>query len=1075
MAVKTKYSLKKYDLTKGQLTHRGTSRNQGMIPRRLAELRYDGDVLCSRPAITAYSGVYGASEDLSGDSLADGDYITGATVTNLCSDGCRLFGQVYVNEAVSESANPLAGDSGYLVELVTVGSAKVWKKTGIPAPMAATPLASLGPFSAASFNSGSDGSDSLLLTNWGPTSFDDSPLFHTLKASGSVGDPLILRKSSALTRFPNLAVTRAAGSGWAVAYDTVALAYRLLWTDGAKFASFLLKTTSAGSTAVSATGWDAKVIGSSLILYVAGKIGPATEDRFMYKYTLPVVAGNYSSTSANLSAATQSTTTVAMTADDVTVCLSSSDDSTTVYAVDWIDQSGGGAVTRRLFSFSTLAQSSALSLTAARRYARAVTCNNNLIIVESSSSSSEFSTSAGLYSTPLRNTATVSFFVVDSGVLVERPGFAATGSKSWGSLTASGTLDTNLNSHVSSGGLVCIGNSIYRCIQKQDLTAGTANVDVQFLCKVKDFDSNGSMHGDLTAVIGGRYANSLSRWVGERYVALAVGGGEIAFPMTDPGTAGVAPPDPMTISGLESNERTVVFDVYQTQLTACEVAPGVTSFGHGWSYSISGDETVSCSIERPIISAITPSARTKGINDWDNIGDIVTYRAVAVCSTGGYESFVASAPISYSIVSVEDDLVVTISINARCSAVSKIRLYRNVAPMAAADYQLIGEVDAPEGSTATVTITDNRIDMTSSIVAPFRPFDPTGGGVPLQGITPAGLRDIANVAGRTYVATSQYVIPCQEVAGDDQLPTPMVDILIRPASRLGAIKHIDSIGDTLVVSTENSIVGIIGDPPNALGQGQLQAAVVLSEGTGCNGKPCNTPAGLLVPRADGVSLVDRNRSVQEVFSVVSGDIAGDRRTLTGACCYSVSGDDALFKSTDGSWMVLDVKGGRWTEWSDDTAYAASAAACNRGPLDGYVAMSMETSGGGYYTSSPAGYAYPVVVLGWDSFPDRFTESKLSRFLIDGYGNNGNTVNVSLEMKYDLDAGPASASTVYTVPESSPGRDTQGFRVRLSPARTSGSSFQAWITFESSVKIEIETIVADVLEDTARGSAGNTEN
>lgn len=1073
MAVKTKYALKQYDLTKGQSSPRGPARPQGMLPRALRELRYEADVLTSRPTLTSFAGTYSAENDLSADSLSDGDYLSG-DVTNICSDGRRVFGQITLSEGSSEEPQPGLGSNSYVVEMVKVGSSYAWKKTSIPAPVAAAPIASFGPYSAASFGSGAG--SQLLFTNWGPTASDDTPMFHTLEGGNSVGDPMAMRKTSLLTRFPNLGVTRAVGNGYCVAYDTVALCFRLIYLDGVKISTWRLRGTSTATpTAYDATGWDARIVNSKLYLVTSSVVGASSsQDRDHYVYTVPSPStGTYGTTSVDLAATATSNATVA-TKNNVKIAISSQSSPTSIRYADLSDDSGGAIIRSVRIHATSVAVDTTVTATVSDDYGRAITCNGNLIIVETSASSADEFTSANILIAivPKRYSSTTRFFVLSSGVLTEVSGWAATGDRTWGYNAAGDeyVLDTNLNSHVSSEGLVCVGNSIYRCIQKTAQSAGVAYVDVQHICKVKDIDTNGSMHGDLTSAIGGRYANSLSHWVSERYVALAVGGGEQAFAVTNKGTD--MTPVNLAASGIESNERTVVFDVYATQATAVEIAPGVTSLCNGWSTSTSGDESVSCAFERPIITGGVNSAARGAALDWAD-GN-VTYRAVAVCSVGGVESFVASPPFEVDV-DPGFDLVVTIKINARASKVRKIRLYRNSSPMPAGDYQFVGETDAPTGSVSSVTITDNRLTFESSpTVAEWRPFDPTGGGVTLQGIAPAGLRDIAQAGGRTYVATSSYVIPCQEPQGDDQLPTPMVDILVQSPSRLGAIKHINALADMLIVSTENAIVGLAGDPPNSLGQGALQVPVIISENTGCNGKPIETPAGLFVPRERGITLVDRSRNAQEVFTAVSGDDGGAIRTLSGACAYSVANDEAYFKA-GGKWLVLNVKSGRWTEWNYGISGSTSVATANRGPNDSAIVFSPEGGNGGIATEDSASYASPSVYLGWDSFPDRFSECKVGRIMVDGYRSDTNdAVEVSIQSAYDLDAA-LTDPVLYTVPVvGAAGPDNQGFRVQIAPARAACSSYRAVLVFTpdtATTKLNIETIAVDVLESVKRNVAG----
>ena len=1079
MAVKTKYALKQYDLTKGQSSPRGPARPQNMLPRSLRELRYEADVLTSRPSLTSFAGTYSAESDMSADSLSDGDYLSG-DVTNICSDGRRVFGQITLSEGSSEEPSPGLGSNSYVVEMVKVGSSYAWKKTSIPAPVAATPIASFGPYSAASFGSGVG--TQLLLTNWGPTATDDTPLFHTLEGGNSVGDPMALRKTSLLTRFPNLGITRAVGGGYCVAFDTVALCFRLIYVDGAKISTWRLRGSTASTpTTYDPLSWDARIINSKLYLVTASLVGgTSSNDRDHFVYTVPSSgSGTYSSTSVDLACDATTNSTVAAKAN-VKIAISSQSSPQTIRYADLSDDAGGAIVRAVRIHATSVAVDTTVTATLSDDYGRAITCNGNLIIVETSASSaSEFTTAnIAVAIIPKRYSSTTSFFVLSSGVLTNVSGWGATGDRTWGYGDDEYVLDTNLNSHVSSEGLVCVGNSIYRCVQKTAQSAGVAYVDVQHICKVKDIDTNGSLHGDLTSTTGGRYANSLSHWVSERYVALATGGGEQAFAVanissgdgTDPGGT---TDDDVWASGIESNERTVVFDVYATQATAAEIAPGVTSLCNGWSTSTSGDESISCAFERPIITGKTNSTYTRpAALDWST--GAATYRAVAVCSVGGVESFVASPPYE-TTVTANYDAIITIKINARASKVKKIRLYRNKSPMPAGDYQFVGETSAPTGATTTVTITDNRLTFESSaLVASWRPFDPTNGGVSLQGIAPAGLRDIAQAGGRTYVATSSYVIPCQEPQGDDQLPTPLVDVLVQSPSRLGAIKHISALADMIIVSTENAILGLAGDPPNMLGQGSAQVPVIISESTGCNGKPVETPAGLFVPRERGITLVDRSRNAQEVFTAVSGDEAGAIRSLSGACAYSVANDEAYFKSA-GMWLVLNVKSGRWTEWTSGISGSTSVATANRGPNDSAIIFSPESGNGGIATEDSTSYVAPTVYLGWDSFPDRFSECKIGRIMVDGYRSDTNdVVGVSIQSAYDLDS-TLTDPVAYDVPVvGATGPDNQGFRVQIAPARGACSSYRAVLAFTpatATTKLNIETIAVDVLESVKRNVAG----
>lgn len=1073
MAVSSKYQLVKYDLSKGMRAEYGPAMNQGLIPRYLVDLSYINNSLVNRRAVTAYTGssgaaaVYSADYDVYGATLStDGTMRalgTGFSVTNIATDGRRVFGQASVAEGVSQMSNAGVGKSDYVVELKDGVTGKYWHKTWVPAPRAAVPLFSAGAPDMLSMNSGHNGEPLLL--------------------NGYYGTKVYVSDGGAVTSDPSIAILGgntdsehmvAAGGGFFVyVYDGIP---SMSYCDGMTLRNWRLKDTGGSSDITLTTGeaFDAIVIGSYLYI-VAQATGTGYN---IYRYAVPQSAG-IASASTDLSSPTSlvaATQNIVATANEPSIVAISSQTSPTELRVAMGRTTGGtGTVYYGLYSLTTLALSSIYSVAATRDYFYALTCNGNMILAETSNDATEFSSGAFGYTINVRNNSKVSAYVYDASAaaLVEKDLFPESTERRF--LTQPPFEEAHLYSHISSEGLVCVGNNIYRVLEnrlssKAEVDAGVQDVEAQFICKAIDTPSTGIAGGVIGATGNpARKFNSISRWVDERYVALPVGGLESAPAVTD-----TTPTPDVTSEGMTSNERVVVFDIAPTQLSAVEVADGITSFGHGWSISADGSASHSCAPDRPFVSTTAFTAARSGLEDWTTDEDVY-YRVVAVCSVGGIESFVSSptyGPVRVVAGDVGKDITVTVNFNSSGTTVKKLRLYRGSSEYAANDFYYITESSPPTAGTSTVTMTDYRIDPLSSVTT--RPLDPTGGGLYTQGTYVSGQRDIASVAGRSYIATSTHVYPCQEPAGDDYLPTPMPDAGVAVASRYGRVKHVNELADGCVVSTEKAVVGIGGDPVNALGNGALQATYLISDRTGCNGKPVSTPAGLVVPRANGLMLVDRSRNVQEMSGAVSV-FCSDGAEFTGGIAYCAETGELLVhtdNSVGHSWLVYDMEGSRWTCWSTSLDDAESAACADLGPHSGLICFSdwagyIDTNG----TDTGVTRVPPEITIGWDSFPDRFSVSNLRAVYIDG-DSSDTEITATMESSFNLSRGTFT-ETDATCDSGNPSalyRDAGGARWSLYPSRIQGTSFKNTISFATTQTLYIDTIAVEVQQDTSKYSS-----
>lgn len=1114
MAVNTKYKLVKYDLSKGMRSEEGRAKDQGLIPRYLVNLSYNGSgMLSNRKAPTAYTGIYGARNDLevfNADDVSENPSDTGGglytnygattvtRVTNLCSDGERIFGQFskkISNTDESYISSSSQGLGSFVCELKSNSAGKLWHETSIPAPKAAVPLMSFDPAAFPSVGSGAN-SGEVVVVNRKRYKSDGTqslvPGFNVVRAGALVNDPELFSASPSYTVYTGIRWTRVAGSGFSVSYDSSISAYRLFNHANQTVRSWVLKYSGA-YTKVDANGiFDAHIIGSNLYLVTRDSV---SNDIYMYRFATPVVSTGSPDWNTDVDLSAAAVDSIAYGAEIHTAIHISQGASSTLRFCHAHYTYAAAVYTNVIHlvdrNITTLASNFDYYNSSADKpgpilYA---TCNNNVVLAEVIDNDGQVAGGVNLstYATDefagvigdtiehwFRKSCKVYGYTYggSSPDLDETDLFVESGKSSVG--PTSGTLSherqTYLYSHLSTDGLVCVGDSIYQVYEEATEFAVTCKV--RFICKVIDVPSDGTSYGTMSLVSGGsgmgdgevsgsaaRYKNSMSRWVDGRYVALPVGGGEssrayrnsaLTAPATNPGY----------VNQMTSNERLVLFDVQDVPLTAVKVSDGVTSFGHGWSLSTGGEATMSCSAVRPTIGEIALGSSTGASPIW-TASDVFTYRAVVVCSVGGKESFISSLPREFSPSGDTTKCIyIPIYINAKGTTAKSIRLYRNNSPdMIASDYQFVGEVNISGGGTSF-----GIYDFGQDIGA--KPFDPTGGGNAYsQGLFISGLRDIANVAGRSYVITSTAAYACQVGGGDDMLPTPMPDSEVQIPARHGKAKFINSLVDTAVVTTESSILGIGGNPPNLLGSGS-QGAYVISEGVGATGKPVECPLGLIVADDDNIVAVDRSNNVVNISQAVSSF------SFDGSMAYCANTGEMLVKTTDATypWLVLDVDAGRWTAWTTTGSSVDSVATSNRGTMRGYIAFAGTE---GYIdTVSGATYVAPEVHLGWDSFPDRFTVSNLGAIHVDGYSAYDNTP-ISCASSFDLSTGTFTETAASTTggDVASVSRDSAGFRATLRPARVSGTSFKNVITFTTTAEMQLDTIAVEVQSDLSKYSSG----
>lgn len=1117
MAVNTKYKLAKYDLTKGMRSEAGKARDQGLIPRLLVDLTYNGTgLLSNRKAVTATLGVYSAKLDIDPDApfdgYTDGDYVwldddmTGrAKVSNLCSDGERIFGQTSIRRIFPGGWGKYAS---YVCELKKQATGNAWMLTDIPAPKAVVPLASFDPMARVSVGSGTNSGEVLVVNSKRYRSSGSKttlqPSFTVVKSDSALTDTDLFDKPG-LERFPDITYTKACGSGFSVAYDTTLTQYRLLNHTGLVVRSWVLKGVSGVATGYTADGiFDAYIVGSYLYLVTKDS---STNDIYFYRYAVPVVSTGSTENAPASPGSYDLSATHAVSevyASEIHTALHISQECEYYINVAHAYHTRSGTTYtntvkyyRRVKTTAAASDTYYVTDTAKPGPVMYVTCNDSIVMAEAinndsvtTNTTNEFTqaTTSGNITYPVRKSCKVYGYTLSATYpnLVETDLFIESGKASIGpSLgTPSYEKETYLYSHLSTNGYVCVGDSIY-----QMLLADSEAISVRFICKAIDVPSSGSAYGKMdintSAEFSGsaaRKGNAMSRWVDERYVALPVGGYEVARGSHITGTAYPGAAEGLSY-GMSSNDRLVLFDVQDIPLTAAQVSSGVTSFGHGWSISKGGEISMSCSADRPAIRPPTTTLATvaseitygaAGSNALWDVGDIFTYRAVLVSSIGGIESYISSP--SVSITTTGDTLrpiVVPVYVNRHATTSRTIRLYRNRSPDDPAnDYQFVTERQVPTGS-SSVTFTDYNNLITA------KPFDPTGGGDNYsQGLFISGLRDIANVAGRNYVVTSTAAYACQVGGGDDMLPTPMPDSEIIIPGRHGKVKHISSLADTAIVTTEASILGIGGNPPNVLGQGGGQGVYIISEGVGANCKPVETPVGLVVGDDANIVLVDRSRSAQNISGPVSSFTYG------GSMTYCAPTGEVVISTTDATypWLVLDTDGGRWTTWTVGAQASLSAAASSRGALKGVIAFAdlpefdgalNETSTGYIDTTSGSTYAAPKIHLGWDSFPDRFTVSNLRAVHVDGWGAATVGSAVTCASSFDLSYGTFTETndTGGGSTQNALSRDDAGFRASLYPQRIQATSFRNVLTFATTEQLQIDTIAVEVLPGTANYSSG----
>lgn len=1083
MPKKSNYQVKQFDMSKGMRAETGHTYDQGMIPRLLRNLYYDkGGSLVTRRSVTAYAGVYDALRD---GSTRDGALLSGATVANLTTDGRRVYGVTSFQLTKSDMTDAGLVDDSFVCELVNPNGTPYWNATRIPAPRAVVPIASTGAMATTSL--GDDGASGFILT--GAASSTSTAEANIIDGSSARQSPVASYMNASIGLY-NFVQTRAIGGGFFIGIDEFAIV-TLCKVDGRGLRYWRLRDALEVEIEIDEE-WDALYISGSI--YLVYKFG--TDTIVVQRYAEPVTAtGSNTATPTNIEPDAEINIDMAASfawgggvgryADRIAIS-SKASPTELRFAVAGRNAAGtSGYVTYVRRNLSTLAavgiQDS--SSDSSYPYCRAVTCNGNIIIAERSESADEFSINtasytydivtartAGLYaytyntSTTLTATSLFPFSAADNAGVSDQELF---------------TADFRMYTHISSGGLLCVGGNIYRVGEENATSPGVKNLTARFICKAVDLWPT-LLYAGEASVSGvsepARKRNSMSRWISERYVAIPSGSTERAVPLKDPDATAT------TLTGMTSNDRVVLFDVQSTKLSCIEERSSVSCFGHGWSLGADGAAMSTLAVDAPVLTvAFDTSPKVRAGRDW--AAEVISYRAVLVHSVGGVESYLSSTTKSLTAVSptnIEMDIEISVLVNYRNPNGAKIRIYRNRSSVdAAGDFHFLTELDCPT-TTGTVTARDPRLSNESATrtFATSRPLDPTAGGVTLQGRFLAGMRDIASTATRNYVVTHDAVYPCQELIGDDRLPTPMPDIAVPIPPQYGAGKFVSSVSDSIVLSTDSAILSVSGEPANMSGQGGNQAAFVIVDGAGAIAKPCSTPVGVFIPRADGISVVDASRSAAEAARSIMGaapnGLLGDCSYLSSLGLLIVAGGTSTVPDSSGETMfVLDAADKRWTSWAGEIPVNTGVACPIRGAFAGGVYFGITVDDSGYIPASGATYDDAVVDTGWNSYDGRFIETALRRVMMDGYAADDEVVDVSMDSQYNLRPTAGTPQTV-SAASFSVYRDGAGLRWTITPARSKGSSFRHVITLapENNVQIELNTLAVEMQSDVNKYTAAN---
>lgn len=1081
---KSNFTVKPFDLTKGARWERGRVYDQGMIPRRLSNLYYHlGGPLVARGATSSYAGVFDPYLSVATGNPQNGAFVSGAVVTDVTTDGSRVFGKFSTTRY--STTMPDAGlVSESLVCELTNPANPYWMATTVPAPKAVRPLMSLP---AAAYPSlGDNGAGGFIATRF------TASRAHTYEIQGESS-----RQESTAIDNPgrvtyDFYMTRAIGGGYFLGIKNSEVV--LCKSIGPAFRFWKLRDA-AGSdislgTAPTYEQFDSLKIDSN-IYFAYHPVGAGGKVDVL-RYEIPTESGgSHTSTPTNLDASAESSFSVSWGASGtfyIDAIAISSQTSPAEFRLATSGRRGSsGYVSYARRDLTTLASIGIVNSSAtALEYTRALTCNGNIVLCERSSSADEFGTVSFGYSYADANTSRVYSYELTASSITEAPLFGT--SVVTGSLNPTDLfhVERRLYSHISSGGLVCIGGNIYRVAPTAAPYASGASIAVLFLAKAVDLYPSMALGGVISASgssASARGFNSMSRWVSEQYVALPMGSGLRAKTVLDPGAASPSASSPSNFTAGYENDSLVIVSLDDAKLSCIGERNGVTCFGHGFAIAPTLEAAPWFCVDRPYISVAFSGPFTRQ-RDWSN-GELLSYRLVITQSIGGVESYCSSATATISVGAgnVDDDIIVSAYINNRVGSM-RWYLYRNSSTgNGAGDFYLItsGDVDPFSAyPTQTFGIRDARLANTQ---ASRRPLDPTGGGELLQGLFISGMRDIVSTAERNYVLTHDAIYPCQPLVGDDRLPSPMPDSVIPIPPLYGSGQYLGSVADSLVVCTDSTLLAVSGSPPNAAGQGGSQGAYLLLNGISTAAKPALAPDGLFVPHEDGVIMVDASRSTVEVAKPIIGGVSSD--FPVGACAYWSKGGQLIVfggysvdaRSPYDFCQVLDAPGQRWTSFGTAVSSSDMTGAGLACPTAGQWAGGIYFgTNGGYIAAEPTSYADVLIDTGWNSYDGRFVETAVRRVLVDGaVGSDPDLpANVSFytsrNLRYAYDA-----PDELTVADFSEYRDGEGFRFTFSLAEQRGSSHRHELAIApDGEKFELGSAAVETRSDVNKYTAADAD-
>lgn len=1081
---KSNFTIKPMDMTKGARWERGRVFDQGMIPRRLSNLYYhQGGPLVSRGELLSYAGVFDPPLSIATGNPQNGAFVSGAIVKDVTTDGQRVFGKFSATRYLTTMPDAGLVSEPLICELTNPAN-PYWVATTIPAPRAVRPVAALPASAYPSL--GDNGAGGFIATRF------SSDRAHTYDIQGESSRQMSTAIDNSGRVTYDFFMTRAIGGGYFLGIMNGAVV--LCKSVGPAFRFWKLRDTSGADialgTAPTYEAFDSLKIGSS-IYFAYHPVGAGGKVDLM-RYALPVEStGSYTSSPTSLNATAESGFNVSWGTSGtfyIDALAISSQESPTEFRMAVSGRRGSDGyvsyVRRNLTALTSVSilNSSATSL----EYTRALTCNGNIVLCERSSFADEFGAVTAGYSYANANTSRVYSYELTTSTITEAPLFGFSVVTGASNPTELFNVERRLYSHISSGGLVCIGGNIYRVAPTAAPYAVSASISVLFIAKAVDLYPSMVLGGVVSASGASSPArgfNSMSRWIGEQYVALPVGSGLRAKSVRDPGAASPHASSASSFTAGYENDSLVIMSLDDADISCISERNGVACFGHGFALATTLEAAPWFCVDRPYISASFSGPLTRQ-RDWTT-GELLSYRLIITQSIGGVESYCSSATATISVAAgdIEDDVIVSAYINNRVGSM-RWYLYRNSSTdNAAGDFYLITSGDVDPFSTYPTQTFDIRDARLANTQASKRPLDPTGGGELLQGLFVSGMRDIVATAERNYIITHDAVYPCQPPVGDDRLPSPMPDAVIDIPPLYGSGRYVGAVADSLVACTSNSLLAISGSPPNAAGQGGNQGAYLLLNGVSTAAKPCVAPDGLFVPHSEGVILVDTSRSTAEVAKPIIGGVSSD--FPISACGYWNKGGQVIVLGgysvdTISSYdfcQVLDAPGQRWTSFSSASSSADlidTGIAC---PVSGQWAGGIYFgTNAGYVPAAPSEYANVFVDTGWNSYDGRFVETAVRRFLVDGAVGNASDLPAVVDFYTDrnLRYDSGSAEGTVTVSDFSEDRDGEGFRFTFSLEEQRGSSHRHGVRISpsSGEQVELGSVAVETRSDVTKYTAAD---